>query len=431
MKLRTLILFVLSIIVAAIVGKIVGSWTVERYVEPYQERYFFTELMPLAQKLADRYSNKDIDDVEQISDEVYKEYLAEVSIIGEIFEDDSIEEDDFGGVSYSPQGAFITVVLKDQNVIEIGPVSGSWFVGALAEIVELTILLLAIFITLYSFMQPLKRRVQSLLGPMPPGLGANPAPSSISLLKRLETDHAALKARVSELTVETEKRLDNQRDFLHGVAHEFRGPLARLRFATCLEDDTLIPTIDEITEEMEALVTEILQYSRFHHGLFELEYTTVVPYELIQEAISRITPMPPHLSIKIDSELQQVSAVRLDEALFLRCLLNLLLNACRFAKSKIEINGYLTDYQFVVNVDDDGPGIPPGKKKLIFEPFTRLDPSRSRESGGAGLGLAIVSGIVNRLGGNISAGDSAMGGARFTVSLPLQAEICGLWTDEE
>ena len=205
---------------------------------------------------------------------------------------------------------------------------------------------------------------------------------------------------------------------MHGVAHELRAPLARLRFAADLDDDSAGPSVDDIVQDMEALVTEILQYSRYHHGQFELDLATIKPDELVAEAVSRLQPTPPHIAVEIDDRIQGLPLVALDEALYLRGLNNLLLNACRFARSRIRIEASMNDGQFVLHVDDDGPGVPPGKKAFIFEPFTRLDPSRSRESGGAGLGLAILRGIVSRHGGTVGVEDGPLGGARFTIAVP-------------
>jgi len=72
-------------------------------------------------------------------------------------------------------------------------------------------------------------------------------------------------------------------------------------------------------------------------------------------------------------------------------------------------------------VDDRGPGIPPAERQRIFEPFLRLDPSRNRERGGAGLGLAIAQYLIQRHGGAIAVEDRPGGGARFRVSLPFAA----------
>jgi signal transduction histidine kinase len=100
-----------------------------------------------------------------------------------------------------------------------------------------------------------------------------------------------------------------------------------------------------------------------------------------------------------------------------RILTNLVDNALSYGKSanlKLESDA---DEVFLY-VDDDGPGIPASKRKLLLEPFTRMEQSRSRHTGGAGLGLAIVRQLVEAHGGELAISDAPNRGARVIVSLP-------------
>ncbi|KAG1244107.1 hypothetical protein G6F65_021995 [Rhizopus arrhizus] len=100
-----------------------------------------------------------------------------------------------------------------------------------------------------------------------------------------------------------------------------------------------------------------------------------------------------------------------------RALLNLLQNAIRHAGGRVQVS--LTSpapQEYVLTVDDDGPGVPPADRERIFEPFIRLDESRDRGTGGTGLGLAIVSRVARWHHGMALATDSPLGGARFVVS---------------
>jgi signal transduction histidine kinase len=100
-----------------------------------------------------------------------------------------------------------------------------------------------------------------------------------------------------------------------------------------------------------------------------------------------------------------------------RILTNLVDNALRYGKSaKLEL-GENAD-QVTLMVDDEGPGIPASKRKLLLEPFTRMEQSRARHTGGAGLGLAIVRQLVEAHGGEIAISGAPSGGARVVVSLP-------------
>ena len=78
----------------------------------------------------------------------------------------------------------------------------------------------------------------------------------------------------------------------------------------------------------------------------------------------------------------------------------------------------LADGMAAVVVEDDGPGVPPAERERVWERFVRLDEARSRDAGGSGLGLAIVAEIARAHGGSVRLDDAALGGARFTLSLP-------------
>ncbi|MCH1994655.1 ATP-binding protein, partial [Achromobacter xylosoxidans] len=102
-----------------------------------------------------------------------------------------------------------------------------------------------------------------------------------------------------------------------------------------------------------------------------------------------------------------------------RALSNLVQNAVRYARERVEVALLPTcDGGFELIVDDDGPGIPPTDRERVFEPFIRLDESRDRGTGGAGLGLAIVQRVAASHGGSIRVCDSPLGGARFVLRWP-------------
>ncbi|BDP42852.1 hypothetical protein DAETH_28210 [Deinococcus aetherius] len=100
---------------------------------------------------------------------------------------------------------------------------------------------------------------------------------------------------------------------------------------------------------------------------------------------------------------------------------NLIENALRHARARVEVQVEADADVARVHVDDDGPGIPEESREQVFTRFTRLDESRARDTGGSGLGLAIVRALTLAHGGQASAGTSPLGGARFTLVLPLRA----------
>jgi signal transduction histidine kinase len=98
-----------------------------------------------------------------------------------------------------------------------------------------------------------------------------------------------------------------------------------------------------------------------------------------------------------------------------RALVNVIRNAVRYATSRVAVT-VETGARTTINVDDDGPGVPPEERARLFEPFARLETSRDRESGGVGLGLAIVRSIAQWHGGEARISDSPLGGARVSIS---------------
>jgi two-component system osmolarity sensor histidine kinase EnvZ len=103
---------------------------------------------------------------------------------------------------------------------------------------------------------------------------------------------------------------------------------------------------------------------------------------------------------------------------FKRCLGNLVSNAARHAVA-IAITGHRDHRWLTVTVDDDGPGIPPHLREDVFKPFLRLDDARNQDEGGTGLGLAIARDIARSHGGDITLGESPLGGLRATVRVPV------------
>ena len=107
-----------------------------------------------------------------------------------------------------------------------------------------------------------------------------------------------------------------------------------------------------------------------------------------------------------------------------RVMQNLVGNGLRHANAVIFLSARIENGEAVLVVEDDGPGIPEADRARVFEPFTRLDDSRTRSTGGYGLGLSIVNRIVHWFGGRISVDASeALGGARFTMRWPALREL--------
>ena len=137
--------------------------------------------------------------------------------------------------------------------------------------------------------------------------------------------------------------------------------------------------------------------------------------ELVADVDRSMIDSEKTLSVKLDGD----AVVLCDRVLLNSAIGNLVGNASRFAKNEVLISSVLEDGVVSLHVDDDGPGVPKEYREIIFEPFSRLDNSKREHKNGVGLGLAIVQRAVENCGGEVSVSSSPVGGARFTVRLPV------------
>jgi two-component system osmolarity sensor histidine kinase EnvZ len=196
------------------------------------------------------------------------------------------------------------------------------------------------------------------------------------------------------------------------VSHDLRTVLTRFKLELALIDDN--PEIEAMKKDVDEMARMLEAYLAFARGD-------------LGEA-SAPTDMAAFLEeLKLDAERNGHAAtvafhgtpiVTVRPAAFKRCLGNLVSNASRYARS-IAITGHSDHRYLTVTIDDDGPGIPPELREDVFKPFLRLDDARNQDEGGTGLGLAIARDIARSHGGEITLGDSPLGGLRATVRIPV------------
>jgi len=189
------------------------------------------------------------------------------------------------------------------------------------------------------------------------------------------------------------------------VSHELRSPITRMRVALELvPDDQNRALMKNDLAEMELMIAELLELERLREGRgVSLARQDLVA--IVRELPVRVTSSAPEILVDIDAERMR-TVVR-----------NLIENAQKYA-SHAEIDLSTTDDRVVMRVRDDGPGIPDSDLASLFEPFFRVNRSRSKTPAGYGLGLSICKRIVEAHGGTITAENNLGGGATFTVTLP-------------
>ncbi|MEU9034918.1 HAMP domain-containing sensor histidine kinase [Streptomyces sp. NPDC048352] len=236
-------------------------------------------------------------------------------------------------------------------------------------------------------------------------------------------------ARLAQTMNATLDRLESsghrQRQFIADASHELRSPITVLRtqleVALAVRDPELWPELIagalEDTERLQRLASDLLLLARIDAA----QPLAAVRLDL-GDVVRAAVESRPGDRVPVRTELGAGVEVEGNELWLTRVVTNLLDNAQRFAGRRVEVvlrtAGDPGARTAVLEVLDDGPGIPPGDRERIFERFTRLDDSRSRDHGGAGLGLAIARDLIGHHGGTLTAAPSPEG-ARLRAVLPL------------
>jgi two-component system sensor histidine kinase RstB len=212
----------------------------------------------------------------------------------------------------------------------------------------------------------------------------------------------------------------SKKQLIDGIAHELRTPLVRLRYRLEMSDnlsDSERAALNRDIGQLEALIEELLTYARLDRPQNELKLTTPDFAAWIQSYIDDARIVNPGRTLLLNHDSAEYGA--LDMRLMERVLDNLVNNALRYCETTVRVNLTREGTTAILSVEDDGQGIASEDRQRIFEPFVRLDPSRDRATGGCGLGLAIVHSIAQAMGGDVTCGESALGGAQFSFRWPV------------
>jgi signal transduction histidine kinase len=200
---------------------------------------------------------------------------------------------------------------------------------------------------------------------------------------------------------------------LAALGHDLRTPITSLRLrAELLDDEEAKQRIVETLDEMQRMVESTLAFAREEAQAEPVRETDLAA--LVEGTVEDLSELG--LDVRLVASEPVVARIR--SAAVRRALRNLIENAVRYGK-RARVGLVREGEEAVVRVDDDGPGIPVDKLEEVFEPFVRLDPSRSTETGGVGLGLAIARGIARAHGGEVSLLNRPEGGLRACLRLPL------------
>jgi two-component system sensor histidine kinase RstB len=226
-----------------------------------------------------------------------------------------------------------------------------------------------------------------------------------------------------------------QRELVRAVSHELRTPVARLRFGLEMIGSATTPQalekyregMDHDIEDLDKLVDEMLTYARLEQGSPALTFQRIDLDALVNQVIEELAPLRAEVTVQrglcLSAADNDGAWVEAEPRFLHRALQNLVSNAMRHARSNVTVSYQVGQLRCRVDVEDDGPGVPESAWERIFTPFLRLDDSRTRASGGHGLGLSIVRRIIHWHDGRALINKSkSLGGACFSLSWPRHQE---------
>ncbi len=240
---------------------------------------------------------------------------------------------------------------------------------------------------------------------------------------------------LNQLSVSYNKMLERlsdafeiQRQFTANAAHELRTPLSLMQVQLDLYNSTRHPDNDADTLQTIKMVTEQNgRLSKMVKTLLDMSELQTVGRDdeimvdaLVDEVLADLDPLAQEKNIKLTGKCKNITMVGSDILIY-RLVYNLVENAIKYNHSggQVTVTAYWKEKHVYLSVEDTGNGIPEELRERVFEPFFRVDKSRSRELGGVGLGLALVREIVRVHDGSITVRSNPSGGTVFDVILPL------------
>ena len=238
----------------------------------------------------------------------------------------------------------------------------------------------------------------------------------------------------NQMTEQLDEAFAMQRRFSASAAHELRTPIAVLRTKLDVfkkkkreqhEYDELVDTMETYIDRLSSIITDLLEFAETS----ELGETEDVSLDsVVKAAVDDLRPIAQNNMVNVQIDIHpkaqseaQTFIVKGNTNLLYRALYNLVENAIRYNNEEGSVNITLETrgQEGVITIADTGVGIAPEQRELVFEPFYRVNKSRSREFGGAGIGLSLVKTILKRHGASITVSENNPQGSVFTIRIPL------------
>jgi signal transduction histidine kinase len=244
------------------------------------------------------------------------------------------------------------------------------------------------------------------------------------------TELTALAKNLDEMAARLSGVLRSQKELIAALSHEMRTPLTRVRFALAVIGDRAdeklnekLAAMNDDVQEIDDLIASMLNYARLDHPDIKMHWQAVPCSAWLEQVTNKSRTD----AVQIERHIEDApDKVWMDPRLMELALSNLLVNATKYAEKNVRCSLAQKDKHCVLTVEDDGKGIPEDARDKVFKAFVRIDDSRNRETGGYGLGLAVVARVAELHGGTTSVDSSrSLGGACFSICWP-QRGLTGL-----
>jgi two-component system osmolarity sensor histidine kinase EnvZ len=216
-----------------------------------------------------------------------------------------------------------------------------------------------------------------------------------------------------EMRDRIERYVEQRTIMLAGVSHDLRTVLTRFKLQLAMFEDS--PELEAMRTDVDEMQAMLEDYMAFAKGDAGEDVVRADIGELLSEVKTQAHGDGKDITIAVDNA---PLVVPLKRHAFKRAVANLVNNAVRFA-DHVAVSAGRQDGSLVVEVEDNGPGIPEGEREHVFRPFYRLDHARNQDSGSTGLGLAIARDIARIHGGDIALGRSRLGGLKAVLKVPV------------
>jgi signal transduction histidine kinase len=229
---------------------------------------------------------------------------------------------------------------------------------------------------------------------------------------------ATAAAAFNTMAARIRRFVQDRTEMLTAIGHDLRTPITRLKLrAEFMEDDEQRRKMLADLEELEAMVSATLAFGR---DAKTTEPVTALDLpELLRTVLDEAADARPEAADRLAYDGPAHLVVRARPLSLKRAIANLVANAVTYGGSARVRLAPPEAGMVAIEVEDDGPGLPPQELERVFEPFYRGEPSRSRETGGVGLGLPIARNILRAHGGDVVLANRPMGGARAIATLPV------------